>query len=182
LHNSRLFERALLSLWLKKLKGYTRFSSPGLILIHRADQDRVKGTINPMVTRNHEKTNAREAFLIGMDTHFPNTGIKRDSVRFSLFLKGVECVIKVISHSSIVKANQTRRLNRELQAFQELDHPDVVKCSEIFQDGDMVFIVMEKCGEDLFTWLTCRKPHSRRASLRIFLDFAEGPAHVHRRG
>jgi hypothetical protein len=30
LHNSRFFERALLSLWLKKLKGCGRFSSPSL--------------------------------------------------------------------------------------------------------------------------------------------------------
>jgi hypothetical protein len=34
LHNSHLFERALLSLWLKKLKGCARFSSPSLFAKH----------------------------------------------------------------------------------------------------------------------------------------------------
>jgi serine/threonine protein kinase len=95
---------------------------------------------------------------------------------------GAEHAIKVISYSSIVKANEIRRLDREPQLLQDLDHPNVFKCAGVFQDGDLIFIVMEKCGEDLFTWLTHRKPQSKRESLRIFFDIAEGLAYVHRWG
>jgi serine/threonine protein kinase len=96
---------------------------------------------------------------------------------------GAEYAIKVLSHSSFVKTNQIRRLNRELQALQELDHPNICKCVDILREGDLIFIVMEKCvGEDLFTWLTRRKAQSKRESLRIIRDIAEGLSYVHRQG
>jgi serine/threonine protein kinase len=96
---------------------------------------------------------------------------------------GAEYAIKVLSHSSFVKTNQIRRLNRELQALQELDHPNICKCVDILRKGDLIFIVMVKCGcEDLFTWLTRRSSHSKRELLRIFRDIVEGLAHVHRLG
>jgi hypothetical protein len=44
--------------------------------------------MNPMATRNHEKRNAGEVFLIGMHTNLPNTSLNWDSVRFLLFQKG----------------------------------------------------------------------------------------------
>jgi serine/threonine protein kinase len=96
---------------------------------------------------------------------------------------GAEFAIKVLSYSSFAHTNQVRRLNRELQVLRELDHPNICKCHETFQDGDLVFIVMEKCGgEDLLMWLCRRKERSKADYLRIFVDIAEGLAHVHKAG
>jgi serine/threonine protein kinase len=98
-------------------------------------------------------------------------------------LNGQEVAIKVMSYSSISKANQVRQLKRELQVLLELDHLNVCKCYEVFEDGDLIFIVLEKCdGGNLFSWLTHRKIVAKADYLRLFHDIAEGINHVHSRG
>jgi serine/threonine protein kinase len=96
---------------------------------------------------------------------------------------GAEFAIKVLSYSSFARTSDVRRLHRELEVLRELNHPRVCKCHETFQDGDLVFIVMERySGEDLLTWLRRRRKQSKADYLRIFTDIAEGVAHVHRLG
>jgi calcium-dependent protein kinase len=65
----------------------------------------------------------------------------------------IEYAVKSIPKDEHIKKNY-RSLKRELGILRILDHPNIIKLYEIFEDDKYVHIVTELCrGGDLFDYL-----------------------------
>lgn len=75
-----------------------------------------------------------------------------------------------------------RRLVREAQAMARLDHPNVIGVHEVGEDGERVFLVMERvAGTTLRGWMAAA-PRSWREVLALFAQIGAGLAAAHDAG
>ncbi|XP_055389023.1 LOW QUALITY PROTEIN: calcium-dependent protein kinase 4-like [Condylostylus longicornis] len=56
---------------------------------------------------------------------------------------GQECAVKVISKASMKKGSSTSSLLREIELLKELDHPNIMKLNEFFEDSGYYYLVGE---------------------------------------
>lgn len=60
-------------------------------------------------------------------------------------------------------------LKREVEIIKKLDHPNIVRCYEIFEDEKYIHIVMELCeGDDMFTHLVKHGTFTEREAVVLF--------------
>ena len=65
--------------------------------------------------------------------------------------------LKIIKKSRISKENQTEFI-QELIILRDLDHPNIVKLFEIYEDTKNYYIITEFCeGGELFSWIKANK-------------------------
>ncbi|CAM9842643.1 unnamed protein product, partial [Heterosigma akashiwo] len=60
---------------------------------------------------------------------------------------------KVIEKKTITTLEAIWSIQNEIRVMKSLDHPNVVKFIDVFQDQDLVFLVMERVQADLFQYL-----------------------------
>lgn len=71
---------------------------------------------------------------------------------------GQECAVKVISKASIKKGSSTSSLLREIELLKELDHPNIMKLYEFFEDTGYYYLVGEVyTGGELFDKIARQK-------------------------
>lgn len=71
---------------------------------------------------------------------------------------GQECAVKVISKASIKKGSSTSSLLREIELLKELDHPNIMKLYEFFEDSGYYYLVGEVyTGGELFDKIARQK-------------------------
>lgn len=58
-------------------------------------------------------------------------------------VSGQECAVKVISKASMKKGSSTSSLLREIELLKELDHPNIMKLYEFFEDSGYYYLVGE---------------------------------------
>jgi calcium-dependent protein kinase len=59
--------------------------------------------------------------------------------------------IKTLEKSKIESAGELEQLKREIEIMLTLDHPNIVKLYEVYEDAKYLHLVMEKCdGGELF--------------------------------
>ena len=91
---------------------------------------------------------------------------------------GEEVAIKRIPREKI--RNYQRFLN-EITALRTLDHPNVIKLFEIFEDEDDVYLVQEMCsGGELFDYIVSKEYLSEKRAAEIFSQILHSILYCHK--
>jgi calcium-dependent protein kinase len=91
-----------------------------------------------------------------------------------------EVAIKRIPREKI--RNYQRFLN-EINALKKLDHPNVIKLFEIYEDEDDVYLVQEICkGGELFDYIINQEFLSERQAAVIFQQILLSVMYCHKNG
>ena len=77
-------------------------------------------------------------------------------VKLAIYIPTKEKVaIKILNKNKIINKENEIRLKREFDMSIKFNHPNVISVSEIFENKDSYFSVMEYCeGGELFTYIT----------------------------
>ena len=67
----------------------------------------------------------------------------------------------------------------EVQLLRQLDHPNIVRVYELFEDDDAVYIIMEHCSGGT---LASRAPYTEREAAKIMTKLLSAVAYCHQRG
>jgi serine/threonine-protein kinase len=88
--------------------------------------------------------------------------------------------IKVLPKGRVNDSSYLARFHLEAQATASLDHPNIVRCYDVDNDGDTHFIVMEFIeGKDLNTVVKQEGPLPMELACNYIAQSAEGLAHAH---
>ncbi|CAG9311417.1 unnamed protein product [Blepharisma stoltei] len=93
--------------------------------------------------------------------------------------RGKHYAVKSISKDRVLK--ETESLRRELEILQIVDHPNIIKMYEIYEDKKYIHIVMELCtGGDLFDYLLLKGTLNEMEVATIMKKLMLGVKHLHR--
>lgn len=93
---------------------------------------------------------------------------------------GQECAVKVISKSSIKKGSSTSSLLREIELLKELDHPNIMKLYEFFEDSGYYYLVGEVySGGELFDKIAKQKKLDIYDAARTIKQVLSGINYMH---
>eukprot|EP00918_Siedleckia_nematoides_P015026 GHVU01032597.1.p1 GENE.GHVU01032597.1~~GHVU01032597.1.p1 ORF type:complete len:371 (+),score=89.90 GHVU01032597.1:204-1316(+) len=93
----------------------------------------------------------------------------------------IECAVKVISKRSLKKNSSSAALLKEVQLLKELDHPNIMKLYEFFEDAGYFYLVGELyTGGELFDEIISRKRFSEADAGRIVKQVLSGITYMHR--
>jgi len=91
---------------------------------------------------------------------------------------GKECAVKCLQTRF---KTQSRRCNREVAVMRSIDHPNVVKLMESFQDRRCTYLVVELCkgGQLLSHCMTEGKPFSEQKTALVLQQILRGTLYLH---
>lgn len=88
-----------------------------------------------------------------------------------------ERAVKVLKKGDF---SDTKHLNNEINALMQLNHPNLVKLIEIYEDTRRIYLVQEYLsGESLFARLTQREQLDEEYSRQIFKQIMESINYIH---
>jgi len=91
--------------------------------------------------------------------------------------------IKVLPKRRVKDSSYLARFHLEAQATSQLDHPNIVRCYDVDNDGDTHYIVMEFIeGKDLNTIVKQEGHLPLELACNYIAQSAEGLAHAHEKG
>jgi serine/threonine-protein kinase len=91
--------------------------------------------------------------------------------------------IKVLPQRRVNDSSYLARFHLEAQATAQLDHPNIVRCYDVDNEGDTHYIVMEFIeGKDLNTIVKQEGPLSLELACNYIAQSAEGLSHAHECG
>lgn len=79
-----------------------------------------------------------------------------------------------------VQETEINLLRREIEILKEVDHPNIIKFYETYEDSNFIYIVMEHCsGGELFTKITSQG-HIHETEARIYMNkMLMAVSHIH---
>lgn len=102
------------------------------------------------------------------------------------------CFLVKLKNSNITRAVKTIPKNKitdpktfqnEINIMRTLDHPNVIKLYEIFDDSQFVYLVMEYCeGGELFDKIIEAGYFNEQKAKQIFREIVSGISHCHSSG
>lgn len=96
-------------------------------------------------------------------------------------ITGHECAVKVISKRQVKQKTDKESLLREVQLLKELDHPNIMKLYEFFEDAGYYYLVGELySGGELFDEIINRKRFSEVDAARIVRQILTGINYMHK--
>jgi serine/threonine-protein kinase len=91
--------------------------------------------------------------------------------------------IKVLPRKRVKDSSYLARFHLEAQATSQLDHPNIVRCYDVDNEGDTHYIVMEYIeGKDLNTIVKQEGALPLELACNYIAQSAEGLAHAHEKG
>ena len=92
--------------------------------------------------------------------------------------------LKVLYKASLSKQQKdSTMLLMETQVLRQLDHPNILKCYEIFEDKSKYYVALEYCPRgDLYEKILDMKGFDESKASRIFFQILSGIAHCHDKG
>jgi serine/threonine protein kinase len=91
--------------------------------------------------------------------------------------------IKVLPRKRVKDSSYLARFHLEAQATSQLDHPNIVRCYDVDNEGDTHYIVMEYIeGKDLNTIVKQEGSLPLELACNYIAQSAEGLAHAHEKG
>lgn len=95
-------------------------------------------------------------------------------------ITGQECAVKVISKSSMKKGSSTSSLLREIELLKVLDHPNIMKLYEFFEDSGYYYLVGEVySGGELFDKIAKQKRLDIYDAARTIKQVLSGINYMH---
>nr|ATD14371.1 calcium-dependent protein kinase 1 [Besnoitia besnoiti] len=96
-------------------------------------------------------------------------------------ITGQECAVKVISKRQVKQKTDKESLLREVQLLKQLDHPNIMKLFEFFEDKGYYYLVGEVyTGGELFDEIISRKRFSEVDAARIIRQVLSGITYMHK--
>lgn len=93
------------------------------------------------------------------------------------------CAVKCIEKRILEKGRNIKLLRREIDNMLHVDHPNVLKLMEIFEDDKWFYMVMEYMqGGELFEKIVQRGRYSERDAAQIFKQIVCGVQYLHDKG
>mmetsp|Transcript_7250 Transcript_7250/g.10713 ORF Transcript_7250/g.10713 Transcript_7250/m.10713 type:complete len:494 (-) Transcript_7250:31-1512(-) len=91
--------------------------------------------------------------------------------------------IKSIDKRKLKKAKDQQMLKRELEILQTVDHPNIIKLYESFEDPKYLHIVMELCsGGELFERIVEKGRYTEKEASIIMRSILRAVNHLHKNG
>ena len=98
-------------------------------------------------------------------------------------LLNIQRAIKVLPKKRVKDSSYLQRFHLEAQATSQLDHPNIVRCYDVDNEGDTHYIVMEFIeGKDLNTIVKQEGALPLELACNYMAQSAEGLAHAHGKG
>eukprot|EP00920_Eleutheroschizon_duboscqi_P041915 GHVT01100589.1.p1 GENE.GHVT01100589.1~~GHVT01100589.1.p1 ORF type:complete len:511 (+),score=82.11 GHVT01100589.1:538-2070(+) len=95
-------------------------------------------------------------------------------------ITGQECAVKVISKKNVKQKTDKESLLREVSLLKELDHPNIMKLYEFFEDSGYYYLVGEVySGGELFDEIINRKRFSEADAARVAKQVLSGITYMH---
>ena len=102
----------------------------------------------------------------------------RQSTSRSSAVKGKRYAIKSITKNRVKK--NINMMKRELEILQQVDHPNIIKLYEIYEDQKYIHMVTELCtGGDLFDYLISKGSITEQEVARIMYSLFAAVNHLH---
>ena len=88
--------------------------------------------------------------------------------------------IKYINKNRLIRVNDVSRIENEMNIIFNLDHPNILKAFDTFEDEVYYYIVMEHLPKgDLFTYISSQKRLQLREALMFFYQIVNAVAYLH---
>ncbi|EZG67509.1 protein kinase domain protein [Gregarina niphandrodes] len=92
---------------------------------------------------------------------------------------GVRYAIKTLSLQNI-SPKKAAMLHNEVNIYLKLDHPNIAKLIEVFEDDKRIFVVMELCtGGELYDRLAAKKRYSEADAIKVTTQMLEAINYCH---
>ena len=103
-------------------------------------------------------------------------------VKLATHIKTKEQVaIKIIEKVKLIRTGDEERIKKEMRIMSTLNHPNILKAFEIFEDEKNFYIIMEKPERgDLFNYIGNKKRLSISESTFIFYQLVNGIHYLHK--
>jgi len=166
-----------------KDKNYTKIRSDTKLVKHKTIEKTKSQKSSPKSSWNSQSKK-----LSGADDNirdFYTLGEEIGRGGFSIVYKGVrindaeKVAVKVI-HKKMIQEDM-KLLKRELEKMKELQHPNIVKLIETFEDNEYAYIVMElvNSGKELFDCIVDRGFYSEKSTIIIIKQILEALKCIH---
>ena len=105
-------------------------------------------------------------------------------VKLGIYLPNNEkCAIKVLEKSRMSGKDDQIRVKREFDMLSKFNHPNVILVTEIFENINSYFSVMEFCeGGELFNYIVKKKRLSENESSFFYFQLINGLEYIHSLG
>ena len=88
--------------------------------------------------------------------------------------------IKYINKNKLIRVNDITRIENEMNIILNLDHPNILKTFDTFEDEVYYYIVMEYLPKgDLFTYISSQKRLQLREALMLFYQLVNAISYLH---
>lgn len=147
--------------------------------ILRSNQQRINNPDKLQINTVYRNTNRiRDEYKIWMDQIGKGAF---GEVRKALHLEsGVYRAIKIIYKEQTRPEDQKKILN-EIEVLKRLDHPNIVKIYEYFEDGKFIYIVMELVtGGELFDKIQSVHRFTEKKAAEYFIQILSGVNYLHK--
>ena len=90
--------------------------------------------------------------------------------------------VKIFRRDKISVSDSRGKMQNEIEFLKSLDHPNIVRIYEFFEDSKRFYLVMEYCqGGELFEELIKRKSFSEQTAARIIQQLLSAVMYMHER-
>ena len=141
----------------------------------------LKSSQNPLLEQiNMEKTYKIGNYFIKKTISSGNFG----KVKLAIHIPtGEKVAIKIVEKSKMKENDDIIRLERELEMLSKLEFPNVIMVSEIFENKNGYYIVMDYCeGGELFNYIVKNKYLSEDESAFFYYQLINGLEYIHSLG
>ena len=141
----------------------------------------LKSSQNPLLEQiNMEKTYKIGNYFIKKTIGSGNFG----KVKLAIHIPtGEKVAIKIEEKSKMKENDDIIRLERELEMLSKLEFPNVIMVSEIFENKNGYYIVMDYCeGGELFNYIVKNKYLSEDESAFFYYQLINGLEYIHSLG
>ena len=91
--------------------------------------------------------------------------------------------VKLFRRELMNADDETSQLLKEISILRSLDHPNIIRVYEFFEDFKRLYLVMEYCGGgELFTQILKRQSFSESDSAKIFYQILSAVSYLHSQG
>jgi tRNA A-37 threonylcarbamoyl transferase component Bud32 len=94
----------------------------------------------------------------------------------------MERAVKIIIKNNLDE-NQTKKIQTEVETLKALDHPNIIRVTEVVEEVSKLCIVTELCtGGELFDRIIHLKTFDEKSAARIMYQLLSGLIHIHKKG
>ena len=96
---------------------------------------------------------------------------------------GQKRAVKIFQKNLTNSNDEKLQLLKEISILKELDHPNIIRMYEFFEDVSRLYLVMEYCsGGELFTEILKRQSFSEKEAAKIFHQLLSAISYLHSEG